>query len=294
MDIGFGVAAGLLPGLALGLAIGGATYARELARMARFLRRRDPASNARMTVNAAGPGLTDLAAAVNDDLDRAAEDHVRAIRAQQDFQRDLSALSHDIRTPLMGAKGYLQLAREEEDGAARDRDLAAAQARIDATNALLDQLFAFTKASDPDLAPEIAPVAVRPLVEAILLANYPAFEERGWEPAVHFADDDLVIEADRALLERILENLVVNAVRHGAGATAIEQQGRALTISNRVSRPDLIDTDRLFDRFYQADAARAGGGTGLGLATAAKLAQSMGLSLTAALDGDTLRITLAA
>lgn len=293
MDIGCAVAAGLLLGLVLGLVIGGSTYARELSRMARFLRRRDPASNARMTVNAVGPGLAEMACAVNAGLDRAAEEHVRAIRAEQDFQRDLSALSHDIRTPLAGAKGYLQLAREEGEPIAREGHLAAAQARIDTAAALLDQLFAFTKAGDPDLAPRIAPVDVRPLVEEILLAHYPAFEERGWESEARFSDGGLVIDADRALLGRIIENLVANAVRHGADAPVIEQRGRALAFSNRVARPDLIDTDRLFDRFYQADTARAGGGAGLGLATAARLARSMGLTLTAALDGDVLRIALA-
>ena len=69
------------------------------------------------------------------------------------FQRDLASLSHDIRTPLMGAKGYLRLAQDEGDEAGRDRRLAAAEARLDDMGALLDQLFAYAQANDPDLAP---------------------------------------------------------------------------------------------------------------------------------------------
>lgn len=290
--MGFAIAGALALGIGLGFVLASATYARELARMAGFLRGRDPGSNARMTVDALGPGLRELAGAVNDELDRATGERVWALTAQQEFQRDLSALSHDIRTPLTGAKGYLQLAREEAAPGRRGDDLAAAQDRIDATTALLDQLFAFTRAGDPDLALELAPVAVRPLVERVLLAHHPAFERLGWEPALRFEDDRFTIDADEAQLGRVFENLVVNAVRHGSGAPVIEQRAGRVTVSNRVEHPELIDAGRLFERFYQADAARGGGGTGLGLATAARLARAMALELTATLDGDVLTIAL--
>lgn len=279
-------------GAALSAVLCRTAYARELTRMARFLRERDPASNARLTVNAPGPGLHEIAEAVNGELDRETEERVRALRAQQEFQRDLSSLSHDIRTPLTGAKGYLQLAREELDDDARKHELEAAGARIDATADLLDQLFAFTRASDPDLAIEVAPVAMRPLVESVLLAHFPEFEQRGWEPVVRFADEGFTFEGDAAHLQRVVENLMVNALRHGAGAPVIEQRGQSVTISNRVSDPRAIDVERLFDRFYQADTARGTAGAGLGLATAAKLADAMGLRLSASLEGDVLRFTL--
>ncbi len=279
-------------GVALGAVLGRKTYAHELRRMARFLRDRDPASNARLTVNAPGSGLHEIAEAVNGELDRETEERVRSLRAQQEFQRDLSSLSHDIRTPLTGAKGYLQLAREELDDDARKHELEAAGARIDATVDLLDQLFAFTRASDPDLAIEVAPVAMRPLVESVLLAHFPEFEQRGWEPVVRFADEGFTFEGDAAHLQRVIENLMVNALRHGAGAPVIEQRGQSVTISNRTSDPRAIDVERLFDRFYQADTARGTVGAGLGLATAAKLADAMGLRLSASLEGNVLRFTL--
>ena len=70
------------------------------------------------------------------------------------------------------------------------------------------------------------------------------------------------------------------------------QRGRSLTFSNAVADPDAIDADRLFERFYQADTARAGGGSGLGLAVVASLARSMALRATAAIRGTNLQITL--
>lgn len=292
MDAGMIAVLTLLLGIALGALGTTATYAAELRRQARWLAHRDSASNARMTVDAPIPGIKAVALAVNAELDRAVEERVAALRRAQSFQRDLSALSHDIRTPLTGAKGYLQLAGEEGDPAARARHLTAAARRIDATTALLDQLFAYSKASDPDLELASEPVPLKPLVEGILLGHYLEFEKRGWEPVLSFADAETALAGDAEALVRIVENLVANALRHGSGAPEIRQEGRSLTFRNAVEHPETLDATRLFERFYQADASRSGGGSGLGLATASKLAAAMGMRLSATLAGDELSITL--
>ena len=283
----------LVLGLGMGLVLASVRYLGEMHRIARFLRGRDGESNVRVAAGGA-PGVTDLADAINAELDRSAQAHVEAMRRQQEFQRDLSALSHDIRTPLMGAKGYLQLACDEEDPAARARHLEAAASRIDTTTELLDQLFAYTKSTDPDLVLKMEPVALKPFVEEVLLGQYPAFEERGWEPAVSFSDAAVT---DREALSRILTNLVVNALRHGMAAPTIEERREGdrvvLSIANAVSDPAVIDADRLFDRFYQADSSRGAKGSGLGLSVAANLARAMDMEISASLAGDVLTVTLA-
>lgn len=285
----------LVIGLGMGALLSCACYAWDLRRLAAFLREREPQGNARATAGTA-PGVTALADAINGELDRSAQAHVEALRHQREFQRDLSALSHDIRTPLTGAKGYLQLATGEDDPAARARHLEATARRIDATCELLDQLFAYTKSADPDLELELEPLALRPLVEEALIGQYPAFEGRGWEPAVSFDDDAPMVEADREALARILDNLVVNALRHGTSAPTITERATAsrvtLIVSNAVADPTAIDVDRLFERFYQADASRATAGSGLGLSVAANLARAMGMGIDAQLEGDVLSVTL--
>lgn len=292
-------AATLLLGLCLGALLVGVPYTQELRRITRFLRERDARSNARLTSGAPLPGAAELARAVNDELERGANARIAVQRHQQEFQRDLSSLSHDIRTPLTGAKGYLQLAAEEADPATRSERLSAAATRIDATANLLDQLFAYTKACDPDLTLEFEPVALRPLVEQVLLGHYPEFEKLGWEPEIRTANAsgaDTILDADRTALTRIVENLVSNALRHGTDAPVIqigcEGKRAILSVSNLVTDAEHLDPTRLFDRFYQADSARGHGGAGLGLATSAKLAEAMGLELSAHLDGSTLTIEL--
>ena len=288
--------------LALGACLGAVfvvgCYASELGRQARFLARRERESNARLTCGSRLPGLVGMVDAVNAEIDAADAERVRALRAADEFSRGLSALSHDVRTPLTGARGYLQLAREEADPARKDAQLAAADARLAAMSGLLDELFSYARAADPDTPLELGPVAVRPLLEQVLLGHYPEFEQRGWEPALDC--EDVTVEANAEALARIVENLVVNALRHGSGPLRVTARpagegGRiSIEFANPVADPSAIDADRLFERFYQADASRATAGSGLGLSVAAKLAAAQGMDLTARLAGAELVVTLVA
>lgn len=260
--------------------------------MARFLRQRPARSNERLTVERPGRGFADMASAVNEQLDAMRDERVEGWRRQQEYQRDLASLSHDVRTPLMGAKGYLRLAQDDGDEAARMRRLDAAVERLDDMEGLVDQLFAYARANDPDLELHLRSVAVLPVLAGVLTGHFPAFDQRGWEPEVRFEDEALKADADEAALNRIFENLVGNMLRHGSAAPRIEQRGRVVTFSNEVDDPAGIEVDRLFDRFYRADASRSASGSGLGLAVAAGLAQAMSMRMDAQLDGRTLRVNL--
>lgn len=281
-------------GLALCLAVELALYGREVRRMAAWLRGRDRRSNARMTVEVPGLGLTALARAVNESLDATDGERCARERAQGQFQRDLASLSHDIRTPLTGAKGYVALAVDEPDPSRRAHYLEAADARLSDMEGLLNSLFSYTKAMDGGAANAACPrlVAVLPVVAEVLLGQFPAFEERGWEPRVDFADEGFTVEADPEALSRICENLVSNVLRYGATAPVVTQRGRTLAFSNEVEAPETLDVARLFEPFYRADVSRARGGAGLGLAVVKNLAEAMGAQVSAALEDRALTVAL--
>lgn len=293
----------LVAGLVVGAGAVAAIYHRELGRMARFLDERPSGSNTRLTVAVPGRAARRLATAVNAQLDAIQTERIRALGEAQEFQRGLSALAHDVRTPLMGAQGHIQLALDDigtEPGARScDRHLRIALGRLGDVRALLDQLFAYARANDPDRTFEIEPVAAHALVAETLVAHYPQFEARGWRPHVDFEDERFTLEADRAALGRIVDNLVVNALRHGTTTLTVRQRGGAVTFVNGLNARTAarLDPDRLFDRFYQADDARGTHGSGLGLAVARSLACAMRLDLSAALiddaTGPALAVTLA-
>lgn len=270
---------------------------RELARIAAELEAREPEGNARIALEVRSPGLVALARAVNAELDRGRDRRVRDLADRGAFQQDLASLSHDIRTPLAGAQGYLQLARRTGDEAARARYTEQAIRRLGSMRELVDGLFDYAKAADPGFAPELVPVALMPAVSDVLVSFYPQFTARGWEPRIDCADEDARVLADAPSLARALANLVNNALRYGSGAPGISVRGRGseirVTMSNPVERPGDIDAARLFDRFYKSDAARTGEGSGLGLAIVARLVEAMGGTVSARVEGDELAIELA-
>lgn len=268
----------------------------ELKRMAGWLSARDATGNERVTLRVRSAGLVAIAGAVNAELDRE-RDRRLADRAEQGlFQQDLASLSHDIRTPLAGAQGYLQLAQRASDPADRARYTDQAVQRLSAMRALVDGLFEYAKAADPAFTLELAPVALAPALGEVLVSFYPQFTARGWEPTIEVDDEDVHVLSDAPSLARVLTNLTNNALRYGSGAPTVRVRTDAdavtLAVSNPVDDPSDIDAGRMFDRFYKSDAARTGEGSGLGLAIVARLVNAMEGTVAARVEGDVLTIEL--
>lgn len=245
---------------------------------------------ARSRVDTRSPEVVALAQAVDLHLDAERSRALERIHAEENFREELSALSHDIRTPLAGAAGYLQLAQRASDPAASARYLERADERLSAMRALVDDLFAYARATDPSFSPERAPVEMERVVAQVLAAHYEEFSARGWEPTVELAEVPPVLANEEACA-RVVENLVVNALSHGSGAPCITlcagEKDVRLVVENPVSAEDAarLDTARLASRFYQGDPSRTTPGTGLGLAVARALAQAQGGALDVALVG---------
>lgn len=266
---------------------------RQLSAWADFLENTPADSNARMTASLRGRPFLRLARAVNARLDAAQSHAIRAERAGRELQNAIAAVSHDIRTPLTGAGGYLELAQGCTDPALQRDYLDVVQRRLADLETLLDELFLYTRLSAADAPPpDCRPTAVYPVLCEALAGLYPKLRQAGIEPKLEFADETLQWNAAPEALGRIFRNLIMNAVQHGGGDLCIARAGGALRFTNRVPDPRTVDTAHLFDRFWQADRARRGGGAGLGLPIVRQLAEGMGGEASAELEGDRLCITL--
>lgn len=215
------------------------------------------------------------------------------MQAEKQLKQNITSLAHDIRTPLTSAAGYVQLAQECREPARQERYLQIASERMQELSDMLEELFLYTKLTGEEFIPNLSELQVLPLLSECLVGFYGQFEEKGCEPEVEFEFESVRILADEECLRRIFHNLIQNALLHGTGGITIRQSGKNLIFENRVSETSRPDPERIFERFYKADAARRKGSSGLGLFIVRELAERMGGSVRAELEGEKLRITLA-
>lgn len=221
------------------------------------------------------------------------QEQIQYERAEKQLKQNITGLAHDIRTPLTGASGYVQLAQECGEPQRQAYYLQVASDRLGELGDMLEELFLYTKLTSEEFALDMREVQVLPLLSDCLVGLYHHFEEKGISPQVDFAQEGFRVRADEECLRRIFHNLIQNALLHGSGEIAVRQEEGSLIFENTVSETSRPDPEHIFDRFYKADSARRKGSSGLGLFIVKELAERMGGSVHAHLEGDQLRITLA-
>ncbi|MCX2928304.1 MtrAB system histidine kinase MtrB [Streptomyces sp. NEAU-W12] len=192
-------------------------------------------------------------------------------------RRFVSDVSHELRTPLTTvrmAADVIHEAREDFDPVtARSAELLADQ--IDRFESLLSDLLEISRFDAGAAALEAEPVDLRIVVRRVVGGAEPLAERKGTRIKVVGDQQPVVAEADARRVERVLRNLVVNAVEHGDGKDVVVKlaaAGGAVAIAVRDYGVGLKpgEATRVFSRFWRADPARARttGGTGLGLSIA--------------------------
>ncbi|MET9866638.1 MtrAB system histidine kinase MtrB [Streptomyces sp. NPDC006386] len=192
-------------------------------------------------------------------------------------RRFVSDVSHELRTPLTTvrmAADVIHEAREDFDPVtARSAELLADQ--LDRFESLLADLLEISRFDAGAAALEAEPIDLRDVVRRVVSGAEPLAERKGTRIRVLGDQQPVVAEADARRVERVLRNLVVNAVEHGEGNDVVVKlaaAGGAVAVAVRDYGVGLKpgEATRVFSRFWRADPARARttGGTGLGLSIA--------------------------
>ena len=225
-------------------------------------------------------------------LTRAFNSMLERVQRSQQSQRDFVAnVSHELKTPLTAIQGFAQaiLDNTADTPEARKR---AAQVIYDESTRMhrmaLDLLdLARLEARTADL--HMSPVDLGALLRGVGEKFSPQAQKAGVELKVNVADDLPAITADGDRLAQVFSNLVDNALKftppHGRITLSAKKVGATLESSVADTGTGVASEalPRLFDRFYQADSARAGGetaavrrGAGLGLAIVKEIVEAHG------------------
>ncbi|WP_267245193.1 MtrAB system histidine kinase MtrB [Streptomyces sp. PR69] len=200
-------------------------------------------------------------------------------------RRFVSDVSHELRTPLTTvrmAADVIHEARSDFDPVtARSAELLGDQ--LDRFESLLSDLLEISRFDAGAAALEAEAIDLRDVVRRVIGGAEPLAERKGSRIRVVGDDQPIVAEADARRVERVLRNLVVNAVEHGEGRDVVVRMaaaGGAVAVAVRDYGVGLKpgEATRVFNRFWRADPARARttGGTGLGLSIAVEDARLHG------------------
>lgn len=203
-------------------------------------------------------------------------EQMQALEAKDNLRRNLIAnVSHDLRTPLASLQGYLEtLQMKTGDFTVEQRrhylDTAHQQGRR--LTHLVEELFELSKLDANEAQPQFEPVMLGELVMDVVQKYRLQAEENRVQLETQIPTGLPFVRADIAMLDRVLENLLGNALDHTPedGTIRIEltarDNGVQLAVCNSGKGIREEDMPHLFERFYQAPEKRHGRGAGLGLA----------------------------
>ena len=266
-------------------------YRAQMLEMARTLEETTAESNLRLTVRMSGAAPRRLCQAMNARLEEGRRLRIETQKGEQELKYTMACISHDIRTPLAGAMGYLQLLEGEPDR--QTEYLGIVRKRLEELEPLLEELFLYTRLQGGALPLECGEMAALPPLWDALAEFYPQLEAAGVEPALRFDREDLKVWASPEALGRVYRNLIANALRHGGRGLEVSGREGEICFSNELRPGPRPDPEHLFDRFYQSSPAQAKGGAGLGLSIVRELMARMGGRVFAQITGDILEIRLA-
>ena len=219
----------------------------------------------------------------------ALEAKIGELQAAQARERRFTAdVAHELRTPLTALMGEASLLAGHLDEmppeSRRPAELLIADvARLRKLVEDLMEISRFDAGAESVHAEE---VDVAALVRATVRA-------RGWDGRVRLEGDGLRVTSDPRRLERIVANLVDNALEHGGSSVSVRIGENEIEVADDGPGIPQEHLPHVFERFYKADASRSGSGTGLGLAIARENAILLGGELEVASEpGQGTRFTL--
>lgn len=250
-------------------------------------------TNAQLTTQTFDSDIATLTNSINKSLERSRRDLLDKARAEAALKRAITNISHDLRTPLTSALGYLQMLESSElDAQTKTRYTETIKGRLEALSDLMNNLFELTRIIEGSVTIDIQKVNICNTVRDTLSASFAELDGKGFTVETDIPDAPVMWMCDEDALRRALQNLIKNVCAHGKEYLRIDVKDTYISITNRAEGLDELDTQQIFERFYTADASRTSKNTGLGLAIAKELTERMGGSISASVNEDIFSVQI--
>lgn len=234
-------------------------------------------TNAGVTSNTSLPLIRGLTAGINWNLNKMRKLQIEQIEQEQKIHQMLMDLTHDIKTPLTVATGYVQLLDREPKADAKP-SLTRIANNLRSVNYYLHYLMDFNLIQEKTRTLNRKPIDVSTLLKTELFDYYDQLTANGLQVKPEVADG-LTLVTDETLLRRIIQNLIGNWLKYAKNQACLSLTHQdanhiVMTFANKTAEP-VRHVERLADRFYTTDTARTTQSVGLGLSIVQSLTTTL-------------------
>jgi signal transduction histidine kinase len=201
-------------------------------------------------------------------------------RREQQIRQEIENISHDLRTPLTSILGYLDLIEDEDTSKAEQEEyLGIIRRRAKILQGFIRDFYEISRIEADDYPLQLTSVPVQYILKEVVVAYYLEFEKRNISVDILLEDKPCNIITDKIQFERILNNLVQNALKYAVNQFTIKQtrtkDSCCIQFINDTANLAEEELTRIFERFYTGDQSRANQSSGLGLTITKLLTEKM-------------------
>lgn len=185
----------------------------------------------------------------------------------QELQKSITNISHDLRTPLTAIKGYIDLIEKDDLNKKQSNYLKIISDKVDILTTLTEQLYDYSKCLDLKDKIKKEKVCINDILEDVLVSYYELFKQKNITPKILIVEKKIFKYLDKNMFVRVLENIISNALKYSEDNFEVNllDTGKII-ISNKTKSLNITNVKKIFNRYYTLQTGSKSSGLGLSIA----------------------------
>lgn len=258
---------------------------------------KNPKANNQLKALTMSRGIEKLFYQVNQIYKKRQEERICYQRREEQIRREIENISHDLRTPLTSIIGFVELILDV-DSTEKEKneylDIIGKRSRV--LQGFIQDFYELSRIESNEFPLQYGVLEVQPIIKEVVVAYYQEFKKKNIQVDIQLEEISCCIFGDKVQFHRIINNLVLNALKYCSKTFMIHQfikDGECIIeFMNDKNNLKEEELSYLFDRFYCGDTSRNSQSTGLGLPIAKVLTEKMKGAIDAKLVDEMFVISL--
>jgi Osmosensitive K+ channel histidine kinase len=249
---------------------------------------RNPKSNRQLKSFTSSLGLEHLLKKINNIYSARQEERIVYQRRETQIRREIENISHDLRTPLTSIIGYVDLIQDPQtEDTEKQEYLQIIKKRARVLQGFIQDFYELSRMEGESYPILLDTLQVQSMVSEVAVAYYHEFNKKNIQVQIDLDEKPVFIIADKILFNRVLNNLVQNALKYAKDKFSIHlhllDNECIIQFKNDTDSMTKEELNFIFDRFYTGDVTRSNQSTGLGLTISKLLVEKMNGTITASM-----------